>query len=533
MRDDWGMIPDDELEDLFREAAEGFKPQFEPEAWRRMEAKLDDQQQAAPARSWRRFGWLSVLLLLLLGSTLYLTIRSSSDFSTTAPTLPAHNKATGPANTTTRTTTPKNQHVSTRPTATDRRSATDPADSQLANQQTVPAGEAVRNDVPRSGGATTERSLAAPTVESTLPEAKAPSHKATQQAPVAQRSSLASIRRAPTTSTTKTQTDQTTTTALNSPLGSLTTSNSLVTGRSKANARQTFTTPRKQKDKTIPLAEQVSEQASVKPSGDASQTATSTLAPGAAPQPPSEAQRLIIEVASLATKLNLPQVRMRLPAVAEPSTAPIAPPPARTLRQRWGLRLITAPDLNHIVSTNPMAWGSSVGLSLEYQLARRLRVQVGAIRSDKPYALPASEYYVPSGTWKYGIKPEVIDADCKILDLPVNIRWDALRRPRYDFFVSTGLSSYLMLNERYDYTYATGINTTHLPMYWQKKRASDHWLSTYNLSVGYERQLKRGFTLQVEPYLKMPLKGVGFGNVHILSTGVYVSAKYQFGKVVR
>jgi hypothetical protein len=123
------------------------------------------------------------------------------------------------------------------------------------------------------------------------------------------------------------------------------------------------------------------------------------------------------------------------------------------------------------------------------------------------------------------VKPSDIEANCKILDLPVHLRFDALRKARYTAFVSTGLSSYIMLSERYGYYYPT--YDPYLRPEWRGKRTGEHYLSVVNLSVGYERNLGRRFSWQAEPFLKLPLGGVGFGKVRLGSSGVFVSLKYK------
>ena len=54
-----------------------------------------------------------------------------------------------------------------------------------------------------------------------------------------------------------------------------------------------------------------------------------------------------------------------------------------------------------------------------------------------------------------------------------------------------------------------------------------HVFSIVNLSAGYEKTWNR-FGLQVSPYAKLPLKGIGGGKVKLASAGVLVSAKYNF-----
>jgi hypothetical protein len=40
------------------------------------------------------------------------------------------------------------------------------------------------------------------------------------------------------------------------------------------------------------------------------------------------------------------------------------------------------------------------------------------------------------------------------------------------------------------------------------------------VSGGYERHISKAMTIAVEPYLKLPLTGVGYGKVMLKSSGV-------------
>jgi hypothetical protein len=218
-----------------------------------------------------------------------------------------------------------------------------------------------------------------------------------------------------------------------------------------------------------------------------------------------------------------------VPPPAAPENKPIEPvakpkPPAA----RLSIGVMVSPDLSSIGLPGRLTPGTNAGVQLEYRLTNRFRVGVGAIHSVKLYSAKVEDYTVPYGFWTYGVKPSGIDANCKILDLPVHLRFDALRRARYNAFVSTGLSSYIMLSERYGYRYPT--YNPYLRPEWHGKRTGEHYLSVVNLSVGYERNLSRRFSWQVEPFLKLPLGGVGFGKVKLGSSGVFVSVKYKTGK---
>jgi hypothetical protein len=83
-----------------------------------------------------------------------------------------------------------------------------------------------------------------------------------------------------------------------------------------------------------------------------------------------------------------------------------------------------------------------------------------------------------------------------------------------------------MLSEKYNYSYDS--YAPYLKPSWSGRSTGEHYFSVANLSAGYERNMGRSLSLQVEPFLKLPLGGVGFGKVKLISSGVFLSVKYRF-----
>jgi hypothetical protein len=118
-----------------------------------------------------------------------------------------------------------------------------------------------------------------------------------------------------------------------------------------------------------------------------------------------------------------------------------------------------------------------------------------------------------------------VRGNCKVIDIPINIRYNFLRGEKYNVFATTGLSSYLMLKEDYKYIY--DVDDTYLRKSWHTSNENKHFFKVYNVSLGYERRLGQKFSLQAEPFIKLPLAGVGFGKIKLLTTGAFVSIKYR------
>ena len=99
-----------------------------------------------------------------------------------------------------------------------------------------------------------------------------------------------------------------------------------------------------------------------------------------------------------------------------------------------------------------------------------------------------------------------------------------MQRPSYSVFASAGLTSLVMRNEQYTYKY--DLNGLYTERTWNYARGGSHPFSLLNLSVGYERGLGTRWAAQAEPFLKLPLGGVGFGKIHLRSAGVFFGLKY-------
>jgi hypothetical protein len=188
---------------------------------------------------------------------------------------------------------------------------------------------------------------------------------------------------------------------------------------------------------------------------------------------------------------------------------------------RLSLSFVYAPELSTVRWASYTTPGSNLGVLLEYRLAPKWRLSAGALRSVKRYEARGSDYHSPY-TYSYTI--DVVDAVCRITDLPLNLRYDVVQRPQAAWFASAGLSSLLMRRE--DYTYYYSYKSQPVTRAWSLSKGSNHWLSVLNLSAGYERTLGGRWAVQGEPFVKIPLGGVGFGKVKLSTAGVFFSLKY-------
>ena len=201
------------------------------------------------------------------------------------------------------------------------------------------------------------------------------------------------------------------------------------------------------------------------------------------------------------------------------------PPIVANESSKWSLGLGFAPDLSLVGFSEVTSPGTNFAMTVDYQLGGGWSIQTGAIYAKKIYTADGEDYKPPSGFWTYGVVPDYVDATCNVIDIPLNVRYSFKQKRNHRFYVSTGLSTYFMLREDYEYDYEP-YNPA-LPSEWHAKNESQHFLGIYNLSLGYQRAISPNFSLEIEPFIKAPLTGIGFFNVNLWSTGTLFSIRYH------
>lgn len=163
------------------------------------------------------------------------------------------------------------------------------------------------------------------------------------------------------------------------------------------------------------------------------------------------------------------------------------------------------------------------GAALGYSINKRISIQAGFYASHKEYSAPGNAYNPKSGSYLSRVKIMSLDADCMVYDIPVTLRYDFYQRNKNSLYAAAGLSSYIMKSEDYDYRYIHNGVYYEIPYSYYGNK---HLFSVLNISVGAERKLSDKLSLQIEPSVSVPLKGVGDGRVKLFSAGVSIGARY-------
>jgi hypothetical protein len=164
------------------------------------------------------------------------------------------------------------------------------------------------------------------------------------------------------------------------------------------------------------------------------------------------------------------------------------------------------------------------GVTIGYKLDKNFSVQTGLYAGSKKYIAGPKDYNPKAGSYWSTVEIVEVEANCLVLEIPLDIRYDLHPTKNTNVFTTAGLSSYIMSKEDYEYVY-NRYGYQHYAKAGYK--GNKHLLAVLRLSAGVETKISKTFSLNAAPALSIPLAGVGEGQVKLYSTEIMVGLKYQ------
>lgn len=192
--------------------------------------------------------------------------------------------------------------------------------------------------------------------------------------------------------------------------------------------------------------------------------------------------------------------------------------------QKLALNLGFSPDYSKVVANEFGPMGYNLQVILDYKISQRWALRAGVIKSLKLYDAYPEDYAWPAKWGKPSSPLREVEASCDMLDIPISMSYQILKKGSNQLYTTLGITNYKMINEKYEYFYE---NDSDPNLKWRKWEGSTGFFGAgvVNMSVGLERKLTDFLSVQVEPFVKIPVKNVGFGNVKLLTTGIFLNIK--------
>ena len=194
---------------------------------------------------------------------------------------------------------------------------------------------------------------------------------------------------------------------------------------------------------------------------------------------------------------------------------------------KFAIGLTYAPDLTSTGFFNRQQLAQSFGVQFVYKINRKWGLQTGISYVKKKYEADPENYEPYENYWQYktnGYIPDEVYGNCGVIDIPVNITFNWSGAGRFSFVTTAGISSYFLLDEEYYYEFDNYPNASYG---WSTTENSRFIGGIINASFGVSVKVNKRTSLLMEPYLKIPVQNVGYGNLKLFSTGSFFTIRYD------
>jgi hypothetical protein len=171
----------------------------------------------------------------------------------------------------------------------------------------------------------------------------------------------------------------------------------------------------------------------------------------------------------------------------------------------------------HFKSAKP---GATMGLIIGYAFNKKWSIESGLLWDTKRVYDDGSYFNPPGYSPTNGVTIVAVNGKSRLFEWPVNMKYTIIPG-KHSLFTTAGISSYFMRSENYDYEYVQN-NQPGGHNYLSYTNETKDWFSVANFSIGYSHKLGNNGNIRVEPYLKLPIKNIGTGNMPVMSTGLNI-----------
>src|SRR6185437_3399278 len=182
--------------------------------------------------------------------------------------------------------------------------------------------------------------------------------------------------------------------------------------------------------------------------------------------------------------------------------------------------IIAGPDFSKVKSEDFMKPGFSAGIFLGYQINNRLFAETGFTNGTKYYSSDGQVFHEAGAAMPDGMVVNNLQSYSRVLEIPVKIGYRVYNKNRFSLFVAAGVSAYIMTMEKNNYNVT--MNGTEEKMVGIYEKHNVKTPAEFNLSTGWEYHLKGLMNIRIEPYLKLPLQGIGVGKLPVTSAGLQI-----------
>lgn len=220
------------------------------------------------------------------------------------------------------------------------------------------------------------------------------------------------------------------------------------------------------------------------------------------------------------------EMSMQKDTSKQKTVAPVTPSVTTTAAQKEKKQsskklyagLMGGPDISTVKYNSVSKIGYSFGLLTGYRANKKITIESGVFWSKRFYKSEGKYFDTKKLPIPAYVKIISLDGYCQMYELPVGVTYQLKAGKNNTWFSALGLSTYFMKNEDYNYNYLSyGQASTRYVTY---DNSANNWFSILNVIFGINKSIAKNAWLRIQPYVKIPLKGIGIGSLPVSGAGL-------------
>ncbi len=161
--------------------------------------------------------------------------------------------------------------------------------------------------------------------------------------------------------------------------------------------------------------------------------------------------------------------------------------------------------------------GYSIGLIAGYRISSHTSVETGMFYGKKRYNSQGKYFSDKYSAMPAGMKIINLSGNYNLLEIPIQIKYNFSPGRKRNLFGTAGITSALITKEQNDYK--VKYNSNEQMMRGSYNDIRKYVAASFTFSIGFEQNYKNT-TLRFEPFMQIPLKGVGIGSMPVTTFGI-------------
>ncbi len=190
------------------------------------------------------------------------------------------------------------------------------------------------------------------------------------------------------------------------------------------------------------------------------------------------------------------------------------------------LGMIAGPDFSNVKSSAFSNPGVGVGIVAGYDISKVVFIETGVVGNSKYYYSEGEMFNKESASMPDEMIVNNLESRSEIIEIPIKIGYRFCQTKNTELFAAGGIAAYIMTKEENHYNVT--MNGTPEKMEGIYTKNNSKFPAILSISAGLEEKISGILKIRIEPYLKLPLQGIGVGELPVTSAGIQIGLVRDF-----